>query len=213
MRSSRPIPGNPWPHDMEITVKDDSHALLDLLWLREAWRLEPVGDDLPPKLTATPSPVDAPTRSAAPIGMWRARWPQLWRECLDHSGKPLNRDVLERLHASAPRSNERARLLRELVGPSWREDVGPDAFTEQSAPWMHALYEEQVESSRLPLREQPESAALDVLIPAWRSGLTTVVQIPCRGTFTRIIGRHALLVTSETRSDRLRYREALAVFR
>jgi hypothetical protein len=212
VRSSRPIPGNPWPHDMQITVQDDSQALLELLWLREAWRLDPVGDDLPPRLVDTPSAVDGSARPTAPIGMWRERWPELWRECLHHSAKRPDADALQRLHASEPGSNERARLLRELVGPSWREDVGSDALTEQTARWMRRLSEQRVRRSRLPAREQPEHAALDALIPAWRSGLATIVQIPCQGTYTRVIGSHALLVTSETRSDPVRYREALTVF-
>jgi hypothetical protein len=197
---------------MQITVMDDSQALLELLWLREAWGLDPVGEDLPPRLVDTPSPVDGAARSAAPLGMWREKWPELWRECLHHSAEPLDLDALERLHASEPGSDERGRLLRELAGPSWREDVGLDALTEQIAQWMRRLSEQHVRRSRLPASEQPEHAALDALIPAWRSGLTTIVEIPCRGTYTRVIGSRALLVTSETRSDPARYREALAVF-
>ena len=51
MRSSVPIPGNPWPHDMLITVEDNPHALVDLLWIREAWNLQPAANDLPPLLS------------------------------------------------------------------------------------------------------------------------------------------------------------------
>src|SRR4051812_40899132 len=50
VRSSRLIPGNPWPHDMVIYVEDSADTLLELLWVREAWRLEPAGEDLPPRL-------------------------------------------------------------------------------------------------------------------------------------------------------------------
>ena len=50
MRSSGPLPGNPWPHDMVITVEDDLQPLLDLLWIREAWNLSQVGVALPPLL-------------------------------------------------------------------------------------------------------------------------------------------------------------------
>lgn len=37
MRSVHQIPGNPWPHDMTITVEDRPAPLLELLWLREAY--------------------------------------------------------------------------------------------------------------------------------------------------------------------------------
>lgn len=36
MKSMFPMPGNPWPHEMLFTIEDDSAALLELLWLREA---------------------------------------------------------------------------------------------------------------------------------------------------------------------------------
>jgi hypothetical protein len=62
------------------------------------------------------------------------------------------------------------------------------------------------------LNEQPERVALDALISAWQSGLTKIVEIPCHGTFTRVVGTHALLVTAETRADAARYRKALAEF-
>ena len=45
------MPGNLWPHDMLITVEDDPHVLVDLLWIRETWNLHPLGDDLPPSLS------------------------------------------------------------------------------------------------------------------------------------------------------------------
>ena len=46
MRASSAIPGNPWPHDMVVEVADSPHAILDLLWLREACGLRPTGVDL-----------------------------------------------------------------------------------------------------------------------------------------------------------------------
>ena len=39
MLSSVPIPGNPWPHDMVLTIENDSQTLLDLLWVREGMLL------------------------------------------------------------------------------------------------------------------------------------------------------------------------------
>src|SRR4051812_35700978 len=50
MRSAGPIPGNPWPHDMVITVDDDPQQLLELLWLRDRWLLASDHPDPPPSL-------------------------------------------------------------------------------------------------------------------------------------------------------------------
>ena len=79
MRSSTPIPGNPWPHEMTLTVEDRPNQLLELLWLREAYALRPEGDDLPPMLVQTPeratAAIDDATRAE-----WEATWARLWAE-------------------------------------------------------------------------------------------------------------------------------------
>ena len=54
MRTSDPLPGDPWPQDMLIVVETDPQPLVDLLWVREAWNLSPVGLDLPPLLVDDP---------------------------------------------------------------------------------------------------------------------------------------------------------------
>lgn len=107
---------------------------------------------------------------------------------------------------------ERRILLEGVVSPSWQARFGTDAFTADHATWQRERADERIRRARLPLKAQPERIALVALVPAWRAGLTTVVAIPCRGTFTRVIGQHSLLVTSETRADPGRYQAALASF-
>ena len=119
MRADRPIPGNPWPHDMVIQTQEGSDRLLDLLWVREAWALKPEGEGVPPRL-------DPPV-------------------------------VFE--------------------------------------PTVHSLRRDKRELNR-----------------AWQRGLTTIVPIPCAGTFTRTIGAHALLVTSAARRSRSAFSAALDAF-
>ena len=213
MRSSTPLPGNPWPHDMVITVEDDSQALLELLWIREAWQLRPGGEDPPPALVDTPAFMGGSQRSAAPIEEWQDAWPAIWAAALDHDGTPRDPEVVARLHDSAIGSDDRARLLRELFGPSWRDGRGSEALTEEAQSWMHTLFLHRVERMPPTVEEQPEHAALAALIKAWQSGLTKIVEIPCIGDFTRRIGTHAILVTAETRADPERYRAALDEFR
>ena len=209
MRSNRPMPGNPWPHDMTITVEDDPHTLLDLLWIREAWGLEPIGDDLPPLLVAT---LERERREPDP--RWADAWPGLWRACLEHAGAEREPGLIERLHGQSIDPAERAELRGRLAGPSWRDEFGDAALTERHEAWSAARTEELLARMRhpRPLDEEPERRSLDALIPAWRSGLTKLVVIPCRGTFTRRVGPNALLVTAETRDDPARYAGALAAF-
>lgn len=212
MFSPNPIPGNPWPHDMRITINDDSQTLLELLWIREAWQLHPVGEDLPPRLIDTPAFVDGSKRSSAPIELWQDSWPRMWEACLRHAGTPHAPGSLDRLHGSEIGSDERARLLRELIGPSWRDSFGSEALPDEEQQWSHLMFRRRADRAPRPLDEEPERVALDALIPAWRSGLTTIVEIPCLGDFTRVVGAHALLVTADTRDDPDRYREALTTF-
>lgn len=212
MRSLVPMPDNPWPHDMVITIEDSPHALLDLLWIREAWQLDPEGDDLPPALIDTPVSVSATQLAAAPIAEWRAAWPDLWHSCLCHAGTTPDRGAIDRLQTMELDAEDRERLLRELFGSSWRDWFGADALTEASQEWQYALFQKRAERHLLPYDQSPEWLALDALVPAWRAGLTKIVEIPCRGTFTRILGPHSILVTTETRADPGRYREALALF-
>ncbi|MEN0085313.1 MAG: hypothetical protein AAGC66_11150 [Leifsonia sp.] len=206
------MPGNPWPHDMMITIEDDLQQVLELLWIREAWMLEPEGPDLPPLLVDTPAPLDASVRAAAPVEAWRETWPRVWRAVVAHTGNVRDADILERLQQSADRSDERARLLLELIGPSWQDALGAAAGPDDLQQWMHAQFERRASRRPVTLEEQPERAALDALIPAWRCGLTKIVEIPCGGSHTRRIGEHTLLVTAGTRADTARYAEALASF-
>lgn len=217
MRSTRPLPGNPWPHDMVLTIVDDAQSLLDLLWVREAWKLDlddaaRAGEDLPPRLSDAPEPVRSSEREAMPIAEWQDAWPALWRDCLLHTASPFDNSAFERLESLKPGSDERERALLELVGPTWSHRFGRDAFTDEYQPWQQRLVDGRSVRHLAPVDEQPERRALDTLVLAWRAGLTTIVEIPCRGTFMRIVGRNAILVTAETRADPARYAEALTLF-
>ena len=212
MLSSVPIPGNPWPHDMVLTIEDDLQTLLDLLWVREAWSLQPAGDDRAPLLSVTPVGAH---NEAAPMGKtaeWQEAWPSIWQACLQRAGQIRDATVFEQLVGTAIGADERAALLHELFGPSWRDVFGDDAFTDQYLVWNHAQFEINSHRQHQSLEEEPERVSLAALIPAWQAGLSKVVVIPCRGSYTRVIGRHTLLLTAETRDDPKRYSEALGLF-
>lgn len=208
MRSIWPMKGNPWPHDMVISVDDDPHQLVELLWVREAWGLHPAGS-LPPLLTDPPPPVGDPDDREA----WEAAWPEVWADVVRHAGVLVDHSRFEEdLRGTADGSPERANLFRQLIGPTWRDRFGDAAFDSSYRAWserrFHALHRQRTR----PLAETPERRALDALIRAWKAGLAKVVTIPCRGEYTRTLGGSVLLMTESTRSDPDRYAEALGTF-
>lgn len=208
MRSTTPMEGNPWPHDMVISVDNDSYQLLELLWIREAWGLRPAGDDLPPLL------VDPPARAGDPDDRdaWEAAWPQVWEDVVSHAAVLVEPSMFEELTRTADGSKERAELIRRLHGPTWRERFGDAAFTEEYRAWTEARFRARRDDHPRSLAESPERRSLDALIPAWQAGLSKVITIPCRGEHTRIVGGSTLLMTEATRKDPDRYAAALATF-
>ena len=210
MRSDRPIPGNPWPHDMVLSV-DSPNALLDLLWIREAHGLQVRGADLPPLLEESPEPSPT-TVPAEERTRWAAAWPFVWDAALEHAAGEKDEQDFDRLQETAGGSVERAELLGRIIGPTWRERFGDGAFDEAHDHWSGSRFDRLKDEHRLPLEEHPERRCLTETIPAWRAGLLTVITIPCRGSFTRVVGAHGLLVTERERADPGAYRSALRRF-
>ena len=213
MRSCVPMPGNLWPHDMLITVEDDPHVLVDLLWIRETWNLHPLGDDLPPSLSDDSVRADDRTGSSGGATTWQYAWPSLWNKCIHHAGLLRDGTIFDQLRETEDGSPERADLMNTLMGPSWRGEFGDEAFTEKYETWNLARFQARSQRHPLSLNDDPERLSLDALIPAWRAGLSKIVTIPCHGSYTRVIGQHTLLLTDETREDTRRYSEALQRFR
>jgi hypothetical protein len=212
MQSTSAIPGNPWPHDMVLEIEDSPHALLDLLWLREACGLRPAGLDLPPLL------VHPPTRRATRMPddehrrTWELAWPFVWDEVLDHAGRPRQADGLTGIAELPPGSAERAARIRAFIGPTWRDRFGDEVFDDDGyRDWVAADADREV-AHHLEYDRSPEHVALVALVPAWEAGLLKVVTIPCTGSFTRVIGPRTLLVTAGTRDDPGAYSEALRRF-
>ncbi|MGP9649378.1 hypothetical protein ACT3TP_02690 [Glutamicibacter sp. AOP38-B1-38] len=185
MRSSKPMPGNPWPHDMAIAVDDRPSLLLELLWIREAYELEPPGEDLPPLLSDTPVVVRDAVVSTDTRAKWEYAWPRFW-------------------HAAAH---------ADMAGPGWREEFGDDAFDSDSyRTWSQRGWDAYLATLPARVEDSPEWRDLPDLIPAWRAGLRRIITIPCSGAFTRKLGENALLMAFATRENSDSYRQALSMF-
>jgi len=216
MQSTSPVPGagpsrNPWPHDMVLEIEDSPHALLDLLWLREACGLQPTGIDLPPLLRHPPGPA-AHAPDADRLRTWQQAWPFVWDEVLAHAGRPRQGDVLTGIAELPPGSAARAARIREFIGPTWRDRFGDEVFDDDGyRDWVASDADREL-AHHLGYEQSPEYVSLPALVPAWEAGLVKVVTIPCSGSFTRVIGPQALLVTAATRDDPAAYAEALDRF-
>ncbi|MFJ6652144.1 hypothetical protein ACIQLJ_05025 [Microbacterium sp. NPDC091313] len=193
---------------MVLTVDEDSQQLTDLLWVREAWGLRPAGADLPPLLVDTPALVGAPADRAG----WEQAWARLWPAAVAHIADRDDRASFARLSGTADGSPERAVLLSEIFGPSWRGDVGDDAFGDGHREWARRQFDAGTRARARDLTESPEHRSLDALVPAWRAGLRKVISIPCGGDHVRRVGEHGLLVSAEVRLAPDRYAAALHAF-
>lgn len=212
MKSSYPIPGDPWPPDMTMTVEDRPTTVNEMLWVREAFALNVTGD-APPPLIDTPAPASRPLTDAE-RDHWTTAWPGLWSEVVDHAGRLHDREAMDRLmHRDTP-PDERETLLHRLSGPSWRDEFGDEVFDDPSYRAWDARSFEAVRSAHpRSLEAQPERRAVSELASAWGRGLVKVVVLACEGTHVRTLPPQGLLVTAGDRAEDASYREALASFR
>lgn len=207
------MPGNPWPHDMSITVEDNPAALLELLWVRDAWRLD-VTANAPGPLVDRAEPMHPETRAAQDTAAWELAWPLLWSEAVAHAAEGQDPLLFERLMKPGLDPADHAALLQQLIGPTWRDHFDDAGLGGAFAEWQSRHTGRLIDRmhARQAPGDDPEHVCLAALIPAWKRGLTRVVVLPCEGTFTRTIGPLALLVTASTREDPRRYSDALAEF-
>ncbi|SFR99023.1 hypothetical protein SAMN04487783_0300 [Agrococcus baldri] len=207
MRSMMSMPGNQWPPAMSISIEDHSSPIEELLWIREAYALQPEGD-VPPLLVQTPEAAGEPEDAS----MWEAARVQLWSAAVQHAGGVIPGERLEALMHTEDASDERLAALLAMHGPSWRDRFGDAALERGYLEWSGRRFDALTQAMQQPLRETPEHRSLAALIAAWEAGLTRIVTIPCRSEHTRVISSSALLMTEETRADPAAYAAALGAF-
>lgn len=213
MQSAEPTPNNPWPRDMVLHVQFDEHLLLELLWVRESWRLKVTGPNVPPR----PIDLDDPELTAEGLrrdkAVWERAWIELWEAALAGLTRRRNPGATDAMPASVvdALSDEQVRALWD--GDSWRSRFGDDAFTPGYRAWVDGLQARRDRLQEQPLGMHAERQVLDELVPAWRRGLTTMITVPCMGTYTRTLGDDTLLLTESAHDDVDQLRAALRQFR
>jgi hypothetical protein len=207
MRSSEPIPGDPWPHDMVISIEEHDFALLRLLFVREAWQLS--ANDVP----ALSGPVDIgasrlPThlnRNDA-SARWNLEWSKSWQRFDEHDRRVHPMGPAERLRLDAMSDEEVNEVYSLAPSRYWAEGVDDPAFTQ----WRDAQIRRTHLGHLVPLNEHPERRSLSALISAWESGLTRIVQLPYEGYVADRISRQCLVVSEQARHDAVLYDKALS---
>ncbi|MBN9605002.1 MAG: hypothetical protein J0G30_00110 [Actinomycetales bacterium] len=195
------MPGNPWPHDMVLRIDQPGH-LLTLLFIRAAWAL-PTAVELPP-LEPVPDAGASAMPDTASRGEWAARWEMAWQRAwawYDLDGVGQRHPTPETLRSLGPGSP----LIAEFP-PMWEIEHG-DAGIDRAA--FAAWSMSQHDDHHKPLEEHPERRNLDELIPAWRSGIESIIVLPYAGYFARRVNRRHLAVCKTTRDDPDLYARAL----
>ena len=203
MRFERPVPGEPWPHDMVIRVDDDPNNVNELLFIRSAWRL--AADLVIPELDPKPEPGSSSPPATVTIDEWSERWSRAWQRAWDwyaisdatiHPTSELLREL------SVPNQS-----LHPAFPPFWSVDYGQDGIDGDA----FAAWQRQLQPRRdLPLEKHPERKSLPALITAWEGGLHTIVALPYSGYFAHRFSKTHLAVSNSTRAHESSYARALA---
>lgn len=203
MRFADGLDHGPWPDDMLITVVDDASTLLLLLFVRSAWGLD---DNGVPPLESEP---DAGS-TRPPEGLDRAEanslWAADWARAFEVVAPP--RAGVGVPDAAMLRLLDEYLNLDELLAAAspetyWR--VGLDVDAEWA--WRRSLWRQPREGI-----VSPEHEAVEWLVPVWRSGLRTIVELPYAGYYARRIDTECVVVSSATRHDPELYSLALSTF-
>lgn len=198
MRSLEPIPGDPWPQDMVLTIETTSGSLTYLLFVRTAWQLE---IDTVPALESEPSIGDSGRPADRDVDAARAQWLVEWNRAWTH--------FEPRRQAITMPDAETQHLLDTLTD----EELQTAMSTQPSSYWEagidHRAYSAWHRLLQPAIEDSPENLVLPALIPAWESGLSTIIQLPYRGYFAERINRAHLVVSAATRRDPTLFDRAL----
>ncbi|MBO1269276.1 hypothetical protein [Arthrobacter cavernae] len=154
---------------MAIRVNDHPQQLHMLLFVRHAWSIATEADI--PELWPVPDPGNSRMPEPPGAAVWEARWKTAWKRAWDwfdiedHSQQELVTPAFIR-EATKP-----GQELNPLIPPFWASEYGMDGLD-------YAAFSKW-DSSLIPAFPSPaERRSLQDLIPAWESGMDTVIVLP-----------------------------------
>lgn len=200
MRASSPIRGNPWPHEMTIAVDEHPLSLNLLLFVRHVWGI--AADVVIPELAPLPDAGTSRVPESASVAEWDDRWRIAWARAWDWykiADADQEKHPTQELMQQVMRPGQD---LHPLIPPFWTTEYGWDGLDSDAFNnWDTAL------SPRIP--SDAERQNLPDLVPAWESGLDTVIVLPYAGYFAQRMTPRHLAVSAPTRNDPDTYSRAL----
>lgn len=181
-------------------MDDHPLSLNLLLFVRHAWSIAQDVDV--PALSPAPDPGSSEMPVSSSSEVWADRWLVAWDRAWDwfkvqepdrsqHPTPELMR------HLSRP-----GQELHPLFPPLWTSEYDWDGLDiEAFNNWHNSLV--QIPPSGAERRNLAD------LIPAWESGVDTIIVLPYEGFFARRVTRRHLAVSAETRDDSHTYGRAL----
>lgn len=208
MRFKNPLARNPWPHNMVIRVEDHPLALNLLLFIRRTWSIAADADI--PDL----SPAPAPGTSNAPDSVsltewetcWRTAWDRAWNwyKIADPHRESPTPENMRRMQATMRQVLQPGQPLHPLIPPLWTSEYDWEGIDQEAFnTWDGSL------TPKIPTDAERQN--LLSLIPAWESGMDTVIVLPYAGYFAQRFSRRHLAVSAPTRNDPESYSRALQV--
>lgn len=185
---------------MVISIDDHPLALNLLLFVRHAWSIVPDVDV--PVLDRAPNPGASAMPVSASRDEWTDRWQIAWQRAWDwysiqepdrtkHPTPEIMQDVLRP-----------GQELHPLMPPLWTSEYEWEGLDRE------AFNQWQATLSPFPPRGSERKNVAD-LIPAWESGLDTVLVLPYAGYFARRMTRRHLAVSAVVRNAPDLYGRAL----
>ncbi|ATG52556.1 hypothetical protein CFK38_14275 [Brachybacterium vulturis] len=170
-----------------VIAVDPRSRLLHLLYDHSALRLENTRG-LPPLISEPP--IIAASEPVHPSGKsWQDEWEQSW-DATRQWYRTRTRDT-------PPESPPRHRI---------RDDAGREVLDDdERSRW----FDEVAPVDLTAARTSPEHVCLDALVPAWRTGLETILVLPYRGEHAERLSLGTLLVSPATRRSPSAFRKAL----
>lgn len=198
MQWGKPRPENPWPQDMAIRVNDLPHNLTLLLFVRRAWSIAPDMDI--PHLSPEPDCGQSSLPKSADVATWDRRWRTAWHQAWSWY------EIEDPTHHPTPAEmrefSDSSQGLNPFIPPFWTQQYDSEGL-DQGA---YQAWEQRL-MPKFPQDAEPRS--LQELIPAWKSGIDTIIVLPYKGYYARRLTRRHLVVSAETRNNPEQYSRAL----
>jgi hypothetical protein len=198
MQWSMPGKRDSWPRDMVIRVNDDPHHLTLLLFVRQAWSI--AGDIGIPPLHPVPDCGRSRMPASVDASAWDKRWKTAWNDAWgwyqveDPTGHPAPAEMRE--------AEDPGHGPNPFIPPFWTEQYEWEGLDREAyQAWDQSLI------PRFP--HNAERRSLHELIPAWKSGIDTIIVLPYKGYFAQRLSRRHLVVSAEVRDNPGHYSRAL----